>query len=472
MIDLPNLTIEKAHEALKNGEYTVRELCEAYLAVINEKNAEINAYLEIYGDVMEQADAAQKRFADGTATTMTGIPVALKDNMLREGEHVSAGSKILEGYSATYDGTMVKLLKEAGAVFLGRTNMDEFAMGSSTETSAYGITKNPLDTSRVPGGSSGGAAAALAMNGALVSMGSDTGGSIRQPAAYCGLVGLKPTYGAVSRYGIIAMGSSLDQIGPLTKTVRDAAIVHSMISKYDPMDSTSMPEEKRTGTDKPLKKRIGVPTSFLNGPGIDPEVLANFNLSIEKLRGAGYEIVDVSLPVMPYSLAVYYILMPAESSTNLARFDGIRYGKQVNGESLLDTYKLSRGTGFGREVRRRILLGTYILSHGYYDAYYNKAVKVRQEITKELHSVFENVDAIVTPTTPSAAFKFGEKSGDPVAMYLCDIFAVPANIAGIPAISVPSGKNRDGMPLGIQFMATHFAENTLFTIAEEFEKLV
>lgn len=472
MIDLPNLTIEKAHEALKKGEYTVRELCEAYLAVINEKNADINAYLEIYDDVMEQADAAQKRFTDGTATTMTGIPVALKDNMLREGEHVSAGSKILEGYSATYDGTMVKLLKDAGAVFLGRTNMDEFAMGSSTETSAYGITKNPLDTSRVPGGSSGGAAAALAMNGALVSMGSDTGGSIRQPAAYCGLVGLKPTYGAVSRYGIIAMGSSLDQIGPLTKNVRDAAIMHSFISKYDPMDSTSMPEEKRAGKDKPLKKRIGVPTSFLNGPGIDPEVLANFNLSIEKLRGAGYEIVDVSLPVMPYSLAVYYILMPAESSTNLARFDGVRYGKQINGESLLDTYKLSRGTGFGREVRRRILLGTYILSHGYYDAYYNKAVKVRQEITKELHSVFENVDAIVTPTTPGAAFKFGEKSGDPVAMYLCDIFAVPANIAGIPAISVPSGKNRDGMPLGIQFMATHFAENTLFTIAEEFEKLV
>ncbi len=472
MIDLSTLTIEKAHDALKKGEYTVRELCEAYLAVINEKNADINAYLEIYSDVMEQADAAQKRFADGTATAMTGIPVALKDNMLREGEHVSAGSKILEGYSATYNGTMVKLLADAGAVFLGRTNMDEFAMGSSTETSAYGNTKNPLDTSRVPGGSSGGAAAALAMNGALVSMGSDTGGSIRQPAAYCGLVGLKPTYGAVSRYGIIAMGSSLDQIGPLTKNVRDSAIVHSMISKYDPMDSTSMPEAKRAQANKPLMKKIGVPSSFLNGPGIDPEVLANFNLSIEKLKGAGYEIVDVSLPMMPYSLAVYYILMPAESSTNLARFDGIRYGKQVNGETLLDTYKLSRGTGFGREVRRRILLGAYILSHGYYDAYYNKAIKVRNEITKELNSIFETVDVIATPTTPSAAFKFGEKSGDPVAMYLCDIFAVPANIAGIPAISVPSGKNRDNMPLGIQFMSAHFTENTLFTIAEEFEKLV
>lgn len=476
MIDLKTLTIETAHEALKKGEYSVAELAQAYLDVIAEKNGDINAYLEIYSDVMEQAAVAQQRFTDGTATTMTGIPVALKDNMLRDGEHVSAGSKILEGYRATYDGTMVKLLKEAGAVFLGRTNMDEFAMGSSTETSAYGNTKNPLDTSRVPGGSSGGAAAALAMDGALVSMGSDTGGSIRQPAAYCGLVGLKPTYGAVSRYGIIAMGSSLDQIGPLTKNVRDAAIVHSMISKYDPMDSTSVPDENRATAQQssgaPLKKRIGVPSSFLNGPGIDPEVLANFNQSIEKLRGEGYEIVDVSLPMMPYSLAVYYILMPAESSTNLARFDGIRYGKQVNGQTLLDTYKLSRGTGFGREVRRRILLGTYILSHGYYDAYYNKAIKVRNEITKELKAIFETVDVIATPTTPSAAFKFGEKSGDPVAMYLCDIFAVPANIAGIPAISVPSGINRDNMPLGIQFMATHFAENTLFMIAEEFEKLV
>jgi aspartyl-tRNA(Asn)/glutamyl-tRNA(Gln) amidotransferase subunit A len=472
MIDLAKLTIEKAHESLKKGEFTVRELAEAYLAVIKEKNPDINAYVEVYDDVVAQAEEAQKRFADGTATLMTGIPVALKDNMLRKGNLVSAGSKILEGYHATYDGSMVKLLKDAGAVFLGRTNMDEFAMGSSTETSAFGITKNPLDTSRVPGGSSGGAAASLAMNGALVSMGSDTGGSIRQPAAYCGLVGLKPTYGAVSRYGIIAMGSSLDQIGPLTKTVADAEIVHNTISKFDPMDSTSVPEAQRVAPQGPLKKRLGVPSAFLTGPGIDPEILANFNQSIEKLKGVGYEIVDVSLPVMPYSLAVYYILMPAESSTNLARFDGIRYGRQVNGENLMDTYKLSRGTGFGKEVRRRILLGTYVLSHGYYDAYYNKAIKVREEITRELKKVFETVDAIVTPTTPSAAFKFGEKSGNPVAMYLCDVFAVPANIAGIPAISVPSGKNRDNMPLGIQFMATHFAEPTLFAIAKEFEKLV
>lgn len=472
MIDLHTLTISKAHEALKNGAYSVRDLCQAYLDVIKEKNADINAYLEVYEDVMQQADEAQKRFTDGTATVLTGIPLALKDNMLRKGFRAGAASKILDGYYATYDGTVVQLLKQAGAVFLGRTNMDEFAMGSSTETSAYGITKNPLDTSRVPGGSSGGSVAAVAMDGALASLGSDTGGSIRQPAAFCGLVGLKPTYGAVSRYGLIAMGSSLDQIGPLTKTVGDARILHSIISKYDPMDSTSIPEARRHEVKTVSRKKLGVPTSFLNGPGIDPEVLANFNQSIEKLKGAGYEIVDVSLPVMPYSLAVYYILMPAESSTNLARFDGIRYGTQVLGDTLLDTYKRSRGTGFGKEVRRRILLGTYVLSHGYYDAYYNKAVKVRNEITKELHKVFETVDAIVTPTTPGAAFKFGEKSGDPVAMYLCDIFAVPANIAGVPAISVPSGKNREGMPLGVQFMSAHFTEDTLFSIAEDFEKLV
>ena len=471
MIDLTTLTIEQAHAALTSGEYSVWELCEAYLDVIKEKNPDINAYLEVYDDVRAQADAAQKRFADGTATMLTGIPIALKDNMLYAGHKVGAGSKILEGYVATYDGTVVKLLKDAGAVFLGRTNMDEFAMGSSTETSAYGNTKNPLDTSRVPGGSSGGAAASVAMNGALISLGSDTGGSIRQPAAFCGLVGLKPTYGAVSRYGLIAMGSSLDQIGPFAKTVRDVEIMHSFISKYDPMDSTSMPEDKRVADKKPLKKKLGVPSSFLTGPGIDPEILANFNLAIEKLKGAGYEIVDVSLPVMPYSLAVYYILMPAESSTNLARFDGIRYGAQINGGNLLDTYKLSRGKGFGREVRRRILLGTYVLSHGYYDAYYNKAVKVREEIKKELANVFETVDAIVTPTTPGAAFKFGEKSGDPVSMYLCDVFAVPANIAGVPAISVPSGKNRDNMPLGIQFMAPHFQEEVLFALGKEFEKL-
>ena len=471
MIDLTTLTIEQAHAALTSGKYSVWELCQAYLDVIKEKNPDINAYLEVYDDVRAQADVAQKRFTDGTATVLTGIPIALKDNMLYAGHKVGAGSKILEGYVATYDGTVVKLLKDAGAVFLGRTNMDEFAMGSSTETSAYGNTKNPLDISRVPGGSSGGAAASVAMNGALISLGSDTGGSIRQPAAFCGLVGLKPTYGAVSRYGLIAMGSSLDQIGPFAKTVRDVEIMHSFISKYDPMDSTSMPEDKRVPEKKQLKKKLGVPSSFLTGPGIDPEILANFNLAIEKLKGAGYEIVDVSLPVMPYSLAVYYILMPAESSTNLARFDGIRYGAQINGGNLLDTYKLSRGKGFGREVRRRILLGTYVLSHGYYDAYYNKAVKVREEIKKELANVFETVDAIVTPTTPGAAFKFGEKSGDPVAMYLCDVFAVPANIAGVPAISVPSGKNRDNMPLGIQFMAPHFQEEVLFTLGKEFEKL-
>ena len=470
-IDLKNLTIEKAHESLSNGEYTVTELVNSYLDIIKEKNREINAYLEIYDDVLDQAKKSEEMFKNGTATLMTGIPVALKDNMLFKGHIASASSKILENHKAVYDSFVVKQLKEQGAVFLGRTNMDEFAMGSSTETSAYGVTKNPLNTSFVPGGSSGGSVAAIAMDGALVALGSDTGGSIRQPAAFCGLVGLKPTYGTVSRYGIISMGSSLDQVGPLSKTVKDAEILFNAINSYDEKDSTSVKKENRISP-LPLKKKIGVPRSFLSGDGIDKEVLINFEESCKKLENAGYEVIDISLPLIKYSLAVYYIICPAEVSSNLARYDGMRYGLSENAINLYDVYTKSRGNGFGKEVRRRILLGTYILSHGYYDAYYNTAIKVRDKIKEELTEAFSLVDAIITPTSPYLPFKFGDKLEDPIGMYLSDLFSVPANIAGVPAISIPSGYNKEGLPFALHIMAPFFREDILLTIGKDFEKLV
>jgi aspartyl-tRNA(Asn)/glutamyl-tRNA(Gln) amidotransferase subunit A len=470
-IDLKNLTIEKAHESLTKGDFTVTELVTAYLDVIKEKNKEINAYLEVYGDVLIQAKHAEEIFQNGTATLMTGIPIALKDNMLFEGHIASASSKILENYKATYDSGIVKQLKNEGVVFLGRTNMDEFAMGSSTETSAYGNTKNPLDITRVPGGSSGGPVAAVAMDGALVALGSDTGGSIRQPAAFCGLVGLKPTYGAVSRFGIISMGSSLDQVGPFGKTVRDAEILFNAINAFDKNDSTSIKMEDRIKP-SPLKKKIGVPRSFLSTDGTDRDILKNFEESCKKLEEAGYEIVDVSLPLIKYSLAVYYIICPAEVSSNLARYDGIKYGLSSEEQKLYDVYTKSRGKGFGKEVRRRVLLGTFILSHGYFDAYYNKAVKVKEEIKKELTKAFEEVDAIITPTSPFMPFKFGEKLNNPISMYLSDLFTVPANIAGIPAISIPSGKNEEGLPFGLHIMAPFLREDILFTIGKDFERLI
>jgi len=470
-IDLKTLTIKKAHEHLTNGDFTVTDLVNEYLEVIKEKNGKINAYLEIYTDVLDQAKKAEEMFKNGTATLMTGIPIALKDNMLFLGHVASASSKILENYKATYDSFVVKQLKDEGAVFLGRTNMDEFAMGSSTETSAYGNTLNPLDMTRVPGGSSGGSVAAIAMDGALVALGSDTGGSIRQPAAFCGLVGLKPTYGAVSRFGIISMGSSLDQVGPLGKTVEDTEILFNAINGYDERDSTSTKKEERLSS-LPLKKKIGIPRSFLGGEGINPEIIKNFEESCKKLESAGYEMVDISLPLIKYSLAVYYIISPAEVSSNLARYDGIKYGLHSEAGKLYEVYTKSRGSGFGKEVRRRILLGTYILSHGYYDAYYNTAIKVRNAIKEELKTAFLEVDAIVTPTSPFMPFKFGEKLEDPIGMYLSDLFSVPANIADIPAISIPSGKNKEGLPFGFHIMAPLFREDILFTIGKDFEKLV
>lgn len=468
-MNLKDLTIKKAHEDLKAGKYTCVELADAYLENIKAKNVDLNAYLEVFSDVKKQAEDAQKRFADGTATEMTGIPVAMKDNILYEGHIVSAGSKILENYKASYDSAVVRDLKKAGAVFLGRTNMDEFAMGSSTQTSAYGVTRNPLDTDRVPGGSSGGSAAALSADMTLAALGTETCGSVREPAAFCGLVGLKPTYGAVSRAGIIAMGNSLDQVSPFGKCVQDTEILFNLLSRHDAEDSTSVPAELRKVSAKGGKK-IGVPWHLFRD-GVDSSIAENFKQSLEKLKVAGYEIVDIELPHAQYSLAVYYIIMPAEVSTNLSRFDGIRYGFSSEGANLLEVYKKSRGKGFGAEARRRILLGTYVLSHGYYDAYYNKAIKVREKIKEEVLNVFKEVDFILTPTVPMLPFKIGEKLDDPVAMYLCDIFSAPANLSGVPSIALPSGKSTEGLPFSIQFMAPHFCEESLFEVGKKFETL-
>lgn len=485
MLNLKNLTIEKAGEMLKKGEITSVELTSAYLKNIESKNKELNAYLEIFPDALDQAKKADEMIKKGEATKLTGIPFAIKDNILIQGKKCSAASKILENYVASYDAFVITKLKKEGAVILGRTNMDEFAMGSSTQTSAFGVTRNPYDTMRVPGGSSGGSAVAVASEMALMALGTETCGSVRQPASFCGLVGLKPTYGALSRNGIIAMGNSLDQVSPFGKTVADVEIVFDSLKGKDFLDSTSVDykEEKSEG------KTIGIPwhlfeepastrgDSSTRGGGVDKEVMENFKESVAKLEKNGYKIVDIKLPYSKYSLAAYYIIMPAEVSTNLSRFDGVRYGLRKEGENLsaqagvFDTYKKSRSAGFGAETRRRIILGTYVLSHGYYDAYYNQAWKVRRAISTELENVFKEVDFVLTPTTPTPAFKIGEKLDDPVAMYLCDVFAAPANIAGIPAIALPAGFTKEGLPLSIQFMANKFCENKLFEIGKNFEKI-
>jgi aspartyl-tRNA(Asn)/glutamyl-tRNA(Gln) amidotransferase subunit A len=469
MIDIKNLTIESAHKSLSNKEYTVAELAQAYIDVIDKRNPTVNAYLEIYDDVMEQASRAQKMFDEGKATMLTGIPIAVKDNILIEGKEVTSASKILDGYKAVYDATVIKKLKEECPVFLGRANMDEFAMGSSTQTSAYGVTRNPLDESLVPGGSSGGPAAAVAMDGALIAIGSETCGSIRQPAAFCGLVGLKPTYGAVSRYGLMSLASSLDQISPIGKTVSDVEILYKSMAFHDSLDDTSVIEDKRV-TERPYGKRIGVPASCFN-PSIDKEVAASFAESLEILKKAGYEIINLPMDFEKHSLAVYYIVMPAESSANLGRFDGIRYGVRKEGSNLLQTYSHSRGQGFGREVRRRSLLGAYVLSTMSNGAY-EKALKVRAKITKEIFDAFEKVDFLVSPTAPMQPFKLGEKLTDPVAMYLSDVFSAPANLSGCPSIALPTVKFKSGLPGSLQVTAPLWCEDHLFKFGKEFEKIV
>jgi aspartyl-tRNA(Asn)/glutamyl-tRNA(Gln) amidotransferase subunit A len=469
-MDLSKLTIAEARRALDAKEYSALDLTNAYLDAIREKDADIHAYLEVWEEsARSEAIAADEAIARGTQKSLTGIPIAMKDNILMRGRKASSASKILENYVASYDAGVSEKLKAEGAVFLGRTNMDEFAMGSSTENSAFGPTRNPRDMSRVPGGSSGGSAAAVAGDEALCSLGSDTGGSIRQPASLTGLVGLKPTYGEISRFGLMAMGSSLDQIGPLTKTVEDSRILFEAIRGHDKRDSTSLAD---VALEKKTPKVLGVPRSFF-AQGVDADVLENFEATLTLLKSKGYEIRDIELPNVPYSLAVYYIIMPAEASTNLARYDGIRYGLSVPADNIHDVYAKTRAAGFGPEVRRRILLGTFVLSSGYVDAYYRRAQAVRTEIRNEFLRAFESgVDAVVTPTTPSPAFRFGEKS-DPVAMYTEDVFSVPVNLIGVPAISVPSGTViRDGkeLPVGFQIIAPHRAEDALFKIGSDIER--
>lgn len=472
MIDLTKLTIEQAHADIKSGKYSCVDLINEYLKNIDKKNKDLNIYLEVFSDVLDQAKNADMKFKDGSATLLTGIPFAIKDNILIKGRIASSASKILENYHATYDATVIVKLKSEGAVFIGRTNMDEFAMGGSTENSAFGVTKNPYDSDRVAGGSSGGSAAAIAADTSLVSLGSDTGGSIRQPASFCGLVGLKPTYGRVSRYGVMAMGSSLDQIGPFGKTVRDVEIIYNSIKGQDINDGTTINDS--TYSKKENKKVIGIPRHFLGGDGIDKQVMKNFEEVIEKFKKLGYEIKDVTLPNIAYSLAVYYVIMPAEVSSNMSRFDGMRFGLHKDGKDGIADYFETRGVGFGKEVRRRILLGTYVLSSGYYDAYYNRANVVRKIITDDFLKAFKDVDIILTPTTPAPAFKIGEKVSDPIAMYLEDIFTVTANLTGMPAISIPSGFadiSGKKLPLGIQMTAIHGAENVLFDIGKDFSSI-
>ncbi len=472
MIDLNNLTIKNLHEMYTSKSVTVREVVDAYKQNIIDKNQDLNVYLEVFDDIDEQVKRAEEIFTNGKANFMTGVPLAIKDNMLYKGHRVSSASKMLENYVATYSSPVIEKLIESGAVILGRTNMDEFAMGASTENSGFGVTKNPLDTTLVPGGSSGGSAAAVAANMALCAIGSDTGGSIRQPAAFCGVVGMKPTYGTVSRYGLIAMASSLDQIGPFAKNTEDAEILFNFLNFYDKNDATVIPMDKRNAERTEFRKRIGVPKSFI-AEGVDTKVMEYFNKTIDTLKNSGYEIVDVDLPLTPLSLAVYYILMPAEVSSNLARFDSIRYGSvdNVDSASVSDFYKHNRSKFLGAEARRRSILGAFILSHGYYDAYYNKAIKIQKAITKEFMEAFKDVDAIMLPTTPTMPFKIGEKSDSPLSMYLADLFTAPANIAGLPAISVPV-QTENNLKVGIQIIAPKFADKILFSLGSEIEKLL
>ena len=400
---------------------------------------------------------------------LLGIPCGIKDNILIQGKIASSASKILENYHATYDATVIEKLKAEGVVFLGRLNMDEFAMGGSTENSAFGVTKNPHDTSRVAGGSSGGSAAAIAMDGALFTLGSDTGGSVRQPASFCGVVGLKPTYGAISRYGAMSMAASLNQIGPLAKTATDTEIVFNAIRGKDIRDSMTFGDETypQKNIGKPV---IGVPRHFLK-EGIDPVVAAAFDAALESFKQKGYEVKDIELPNISYSLLVYYIIMPAEVSSDMARYDGVKYGLHKDGTNGVQDYFETRRAGFGKEVIRRILLGTYVLSSGYYDAYYNRANAVRAMITADFLKAFESVDLIATPTAPSPAFKIGEKNNDPISMYLEDVFTVTANITGMPALSVPCGvSNKEGkyLPIGLQLTARHGDEKTLFSAGKDF----
>jgi len=472
-IDLKNLTISDAHEHLKKGTFTASDLTEAYLENIKKENKDINAYVNVFESAKESAKKSDERYLAGKPLgVLDGIPMSIKDLILVKDELATGSSKILENYRATYDATAVAKLKKEGVVILGKANCDEFGMGASNENSAFGSVKNPIDRERVAGGSSGGSAASVAGDMALASLGTDTGGSVRLPASFCNLVGLRTTYNVMSRHGVMALASSLDQVGPVTKTVKDSEILFNAIVGKDPMDSSNEEYEiKDSSKIKTEDITIGVPID-IPMEGLSEDVVSNYKDSIERLKSLGYKTKDISLPHAKYGIACYYIILPAEVSTNLARLDGVRYGLHKEGRDLTEDYKTSRGEGFGKETRRRIILGTYVLSSGYFDSYYGKAIQVRELVKQDFEEAYKEVDAIVMPTTSGPAFKIGEKSNDPLSMYLEDLYTTPQVLAGIPSITVPSGfVTKDGkeLPLGFQIMAPRFREDICFKVGKDFE---
>ncbi len=474
-MDLNLLTVASTRTAIEERQVTATALAEAFYEKIAAEDSDIHAYLTVCRERALTAAARIDAMADHgePLPPLAGVPIAIKDVMVTRGVRTTAGSKVLGNYIPPYDCTAVARLESAGAVVLGKTSCDEFAMGSSNENSAFGPVHNPRDRSRVPGGSSGGSAAVVAAGTAVAALGSDTGGSIRQPASFCGVVGLMPTYGRVPRYGLIAFASALDHSGPLTKTVKDAAILLGIIAGRDPLDSTSADvsvPDYAAEIGKPVKGlRLGVPKEYF-GEGLDAEVRTSVEAAIQKLAEAGCEVVPVSLPHTEYAIPTYYLVATAEASANLARYDGVRYGyRAADAKSLSDMYRRTRDHGFGVEVKRRIMLGTYALSAGYYDAYYLKAQRVRTLLTRDFEQAFERVDAIITPTSPTPAFKLGERTDDPLAMYLADIYTVTADLVGVPGISVPCGQSREGLPIGLQILGKHFDEPTVLRLAHAYE---
>lgn len=475
-MELHELTIHAAHDLLRGKKVSSVELTRAVLDRVAALDEKVGAYITVTGEqALEQAATADRAIAAGEMTPLTGIPLGIKDLMCTRDIPTTCASKILENFVPPYNATVVEKLTRAGAVTVGKLNMDEFAMGSSNEHSAFQVTHNPWDLDRVPGGSSGGSAAAVAADLCLGALGSDTGGSIRQPASHCGVVGIKPTYGRVSRFGLVAFASSLDQIGPLAKDTHDCAILMNAVSGYDPQDSTSVPRDVPDYTGA-LKKglkgtRAGIPREYTDKEGLDPEVSAAVKAAIAKLQELGVECVEVSLPHTEHCVAVYYVIAPCEASSNLARYDGVKYGyRDKTADSLIPMYRSTRSAGFGDEVQRRIIIGTYCLSAGYYDAYYGKASQVRTLITRDFQNAFKTCDVILSPVAPEPAFKIGENTDDPLKMYLSDIFTLSANLAGIPGLSVPCGFSKTGLPIGLQILGPHFAEETLLKVAYNFEQ--
>ncbi|HAJ34322.1 MAG TPA: Asp-tRNA(Asn)/Glu-tRNA(Gln) amidotransferase GatCAB subunit A [Chloroflexi bacterium] len=471
---LYELTIHEALAGMRAGDFTAVELTQALIERITQVDSQVKAYLTLTVELaLAQAEAADARRAAGDDAPLLGVPLAIKDVLCTEGVRTTCGSRILENFVPPYTATAVQRLADAGMVMLGKTNTDEFAMGSSTENSAYFTTRNPWDLTRVPGGSSGGSSAAVAAQEALAALGTDTGGSVRLPASYCGVVGLKPSYGRVSRYGLVAYGSSLDQIGVLAKDVRDAALILTVMAGHDPQDSTTMPTpvpdygQALTGDVRGL--RIGLPQEYFIA-GVQPEVATAVHAAIDTLAALGAEVVPISLPNTDKALPVYYLVATAEASANLARFDGVRYGYSAGADSIQENYRMSRGQGFGAEVKRRIMLGAYALSAGYYDAYYLKAQQVRTLIKQDFERAFEQVDVIACPVAPTTAFRIGEKADDPLAMYLSDVFTITLNLAGMCGISVPCGFDHAGLPIGLQIMGPHLGEAVVLRTAHAYEQ--